>query len=83
LVNRLTEPAGALAGALELADEIRVHAPLALATSKRIIVESSDWPTDEAFVRQRPLVTAVEGSTDAREGALAFVEKRAPNWTGR
>ena len=83
LVNRLTEPAGALAGALELADEIRVQAPLALATSKRIIVESCDWSTDEAFERQRPLVDAIEGSADAREGALAFVEKRSPNWTGR
>lgn len=83
LVNRLTSRDGALAGAIALAEEICVNAPLALAMSKRIIVESADWQSMEAFDRQRPLVTAIESSADAREGALAFVEKRPPRWSGR
>ena len=83
LVNRLAAKSEALAVALQLAEAIRIHAPMALATSKRIVVESADWPSDQAFDRQRSFVAAIEGSADAREGALAFVEKRAPRWTGR
>ena len=37
LVNRLTEPGGALEAALELAERIAENAPLALAASKRIL----------------------------------------------
>jgi enoyl-CoA hydratase len=83
LVNRLTEPGGALAGARELAARITPNGPLAIAVSKRIITESVDWPTDEAFARQAPWIADIMSSADAREGAVAFAEKRAPVWTGR
>ena len=42
-VNRLAEPGAAVDVALELAEAMAVNAPLALAASKRIVVESSDW----------------------------------------
>jgi enoyl-CoA hydratase len=83
LVNRLTAPGEALAGALQLAHRITPNGPLALAVSKQIITESADWPTGEAFARQAPLLTAVMGSQDAQEGARAFAEKRPPVWQGR
>lgn len=82
LVNRLTEPGDALAAALELAAEIAANAPLALAASKQVLVRSADWPLDEQFARQEEIVDPVRKSADAREGALAFVEKRAPRWSG-
>jgi len=83
LVNRLTEPGQALDGALELAAAIGANGPLAVATSKRIVAESADWSNEEMFERQRPLVTPVLASADAREGAAAFAEKRKPVWTGK
>ncbi|MGW0594431.1 crotonase/enoyl-CoA hydratase family protein [Streptosporangium sp. NPDC002607] len=83
LVNRLAEPGGALRAALELAEEIAANAPLALAASKRVLVNSTDWPLDEKFDRQEEYVNPIRESADAKEGALAFVEKRAPRWTGR
>ena len=83
LVNRLTEPGGALEGALELAERIADNAPLALAASKRILQESVDWPDTEFFDRQEEIVAPVMRSEDAREGATAFAEKRPPIWKGR
>ncbi|SFO54915.1 MULTISPECIES: crotonase/enoyl-CoA hydratase family protein [Actinomadura] len=82
LVNRLTAPGEALAGALDLAAEVAANAPLALAASKHVLVRSADWPLDEQFDRQERVLDPVRRSADAREGALAFVEKRAPRWTG-
>jgi enoyl-CoA hydratase len=82
LVNRLAEPGGALASALQLADEVAANAPLALAASKQVLVRSVDWPLDEMFDRQEEYVNPVRESADAKEGARAFVEKRAPEWTG-
>jgi enoyl-CoA hydratase len=83
LVNRLTEPGEALAAALELADTIAANGPLAVAATKRIVTESADWPDSEYFERQAAFYDPVFSSEDAREGATAFAERRAPAWKGR
>ncbi|MGZ4172317.1 MAG: crotonase/enoyl-CoA hydratase family protein, partial [Solirubrobacteraceae bacterium] len=83
LVNRLTEPGGAVEAALELAETIAANGPLALAATKRILTESADWPDAEFFDRQEAIAAPVRDSDDAREGATAFAEKRAPVWKGR
>jgi enoyl-CoA hydratase len=83
LVNRLAEPGQALAVALELAENIAGNGPLALAATKRIMAESLDWPDAEFFDRQREIIDPVMASEDAREGSLAFAERRPPVWQGR
>ncbi len=83
LVNRLANPGGALQAALELAETIAANGPLALAATKRVLTESVDWPDAEFFARQGEIVGPVMSSEDAREGATAFAEKRAPVWKGR
>jgi enoyl-CoA hydratase len=83
LVNRLAEPGGAVDAALELAQAIAVNAPLALAASKRIVLEAPGWPQDELWQRQGEIAGPVFASDDAREGATAFAEKRAPVWKAR
>ena len=83
LINRLTEQGETVQTALELAAAIAVNGPLALAASKRILVESVDWAESEFFARQGEIAGPVMGSEDAREGAVAFAEKRDPVWKGR
>jgi enoyl-CoA hydratase len=83
LVNRLTSPGEALAGALELAAAIAANGPLAVRATKRILAESRAWPAGEAFDRQRSISEPVRASDDAKEGATAFREKRPPVWRGR
>lgn len=82
LINRITKPGAALAGALELAERITANAPMAIQSSKEVIVRSADWSSDEAFGKQYPILRRVLDSADAKEGARAFAEKRAPVWSG-
>ncbi len=82
LVAAVVAAGEALAGARELAARVAKGAPLALAASKRVIVESADWDSGEAFARQGEVIRPVFVSADAMEGAAAFAEKRAPVWRG-
>ena len=82
LINVLVEPGEALAEAKRMGREILANAPLSVELSKRVMVEQSDWPLDEMFARQDAVLGHLLRSNDAREGATAFVEKRAARWTG-
>lgn len=82
LVNKLVPAGEALSAAKDLAHKIALGAPLALAATKRVIVESADWPADQAFGRQSEIISPIFGSKDAMEGAMAFAEKRQPVWKG-
>ena len=83
LVNQVVADGTARAAALELALVIAQNAPLAVQVSKEVVHRSAEWPESEAFALQEPLVDPVRRSADAREGATAFAEKRAPRWQGR
>ncbi|MEO3787591.1 crotonase/enoyl-CoA hydratase family protein [Actinocorallia sp. B10E7] len=82
LVTEVTAPGKALEAALALAGTIAANAPLAVAATKEIIAASADWSSDEAFTKQNEIIHPVLTSADAREGAIAFAEKRPPVWRG-
>jgi enoyl-CoA hydratase len=82
LVNVLAEPGQVLDAAIELAEKITANGPLAVAATKRIIVESRAWSPEEMWDAQAKILAPVFMSNDAREGAVAFAEKRPPKWTG-
>jgi enoyl-CoA hydratase len=81
-VNVLAEDGHALDDALKLADRISKNGPLAIAASKEIVINSSEWSTSEMWQKQLEYLIPVFTSKDAQEGPRAFAEKRPPNWTG-
>jgi enoyl-CoA hydratase len=82
MVNVLAEPGGALEAAIELAQRITANGPLAVAATKQIIVESRGWSPETRFAEQNKILMPVFSSNDAKEGAIAFAEKRPARWTG-
>ncbi|WP_111511499.1 crotonase/enoyl-CoA hydratase family protein [Mycobacterium kyogaense] len=83
LVSRVSAPGSALTQARELAGEIAANGPLAIRASKYLVTQSDEWTLKESFPNQRDIVGQLMSSDDAKEGAKAFAEKRAPVWTGR
>jgi len=83
LVNRVVPAGTALEAAKELAATICANGPLAVKISKQVMVESAEWSSEEMWQKQGAMTLPVFTSQDAIEGATAFAEKRAPNWTGK
>jgi crotonobetainyl-CoA hydratase len=86
LVNRVVPQDQVVEAAIGLADAICGNAPLAVQASKRVAygVEDGRIPAEDEFWAH----SAAEGkalmrSADAKEGPLAFAEKRSPRWQGR
>jgi enoyl-CoA hydratase/carnithine racemase len=83
LVNRLTGPGGALAAAIELAENVcrsspaAVRATMAAIDAQTIDLDAAGWRATEEALR------AISDSDDLREGIAAFLQRREPRWTGR
>jgi enoyl-CoA hydratase/carnithine racemase len=83
LVNRLTEPGGALQGALELAERICANAPVSVRQSLRALEQVVSLTDETGWAATATATDNVRRTDDFREGRTAFFEKRSPNWTGR
>jgi methylglutaconyl-CoA hydratase len=80
MVNLVTHKEGCLSQAILLAQDLLKSGPQAIATTKRLLDEAMGRPHD---LRGAAAVSAaVRVSDEAREGILAFVEKRVPAWAG-
>jgi enoyl-CoA hydratase len=81
-INQITD-GPSIDAARTLAARIAENGPLALIASKAIIRDSHEWTDAEMWDRQAAYIEPVFSSSDAREGASAFAEKRKPNWQGK
>jgi len=82
LINAVVEPDEVLNTALDYARRIAANAPLGLAAVKELVRSSLTDP-EYASERLGYWQSLVFASDDAKEGAAAFMEKRAPAWQGR
>jgi enoyl-CoA hydratase len=83
LVNHVVPAGDLMTKALDLAHRIAANAPLAVQRVKHTAVAASGVPLADGFLIEDESKRIVMASDDAREGPRAFMEKRAPNYTGR
>jgi enoyl-CoA hydratase len=72
-----------LEAAYDYADRIAANAPLAIAATKQAALEGLALELEAAYENEARLNDMVFASQDAKEGPLAFAEKRPPVWQGR
>ncbi len=83
LIDHLVPKDAHLDKAFEIAVEIEKSAPLAVQKIKRAVTLGLDLPLPDALKLERELYLWLQDTEDAREGARAFAEKRAPQWKSR
>jgi E-phenylitaconyl-CoA hydratase len=83
LVNQVVRRAGLLDAAMDIARRVAGLAPLAVQATKELAVNSHDMPTATGLRLEATLVRLLQGSDDAREGALAWAQRRPPRYQGR
>ena len=83
LINRIVPADQLLATALAAADAIAANAPMAVRETRRGVREVLHLSLADAYRRQEEIGSALRSTDDAREAQRAFVEKRAPVWTGK
>jgi enoyl-CoA hydratase/carnithine racemase len=84
LANRALPAAEVLTAALDVARDIAVHtAPMSVALSKRLLWASPVLDREEIGYLETEYHRLVMGTPDAREGVLAWLERRDPKWMGK
>ena len=83
LLNEIVEPEELMARALDWAARICANAPLAVQATKESVIRGMSVTLEEAYGIEQELSRTIFATEDAKEGPLAFKEKRPPNWSAR
>jgi enoyl-CoA hydratase/carnithine racemase len=83
LVNRVVRAADLLGDAVALAAELAAKPPLTIAAALAAIHRGMDASIDDGLAIEEAAFARIVPTDDAREGVRAFVEKRAPSFSGR
>jgi enoyl-CoA hydratase len=82
-VNRVVPAEQVMEAAHQLADRILERAPLAVQMAKQLVNDGLDASLATAITQEMGMTATLYASDDAREGIGAFIEKRAPSFSGR
>jgi enoyl-CoA hydratase len=83
LIGRVVPDGEALNVALEIAEKIAANAPLSVMAIKRAVQESEGLTEAEGLKVELEIGVPIFGTSDAKEGTLAFKEKRTPHYEGK
>jgi len=83
LINRVVAKEELMPTAEAYARRIVENAPLAVRAIKELAVRSQDMHLSDGLRLESAIQQVLRSSEDAKEGPLAFAEKRRPVWTGR
>jgi enoyl-CoA hydratase len=82
LVAEVVEPERLLEAALAKAEQVARVAPLASSAMLRLLRTAMETPLEEGLTREQQELIGLYRTADAAEGIRAFMEKRAPRFTG-
>lgn len=82
-VNKVASTGQAVAEAIAFAGRINQNAPIAVRESLGVARQANDMSDDALFALGLEAQDRVMTTEDFVEGPRAFIEKRAPKWTGR
>ncbi len=83
MVNLVTEADQVIAEAVKLANRIAANAPLAVQASRRVAAKAFVDDDETLWRAGNKEFSGVAQTQDFKEGPLAFIEKRPPNWQGK
>ena len=83
LVTRAVAAADLDAAVADVTSEIAKKSPLTVGLGLRAFAAQDDLDLEKALPLLRDRLAECLGTEDAREGLMAFLEKRAPIWKGR
>ncbi len=83
IVNRVVSPEDLDGEVQRLVESLGSRSPIAVRQGLRAYAVQGDMALDEALPMLRTALVELLGTEDAHEGLTAYMDKRAPRWTGR
>lgn len=83
LANKVVPKADVMTAAREMAAKMVSKSPLVLKLLKRTLNSGGEMPLSAALAHEQAMIGLVLDTADSKEGCGAFLEKRAPKFTGR
>ena len=83
LVSLLVPSEATVDAALELGSRIAAMPPLAIRAAKAAILDADERGLRDGLAREREAFFGLFDTADQTEGMAAFIQKRAPVWSGR
>nr|WP_295469447.1 enoyl-CoA hydratase/isomerase family protein [Mesorhizobium sp.] len=82
LIEACVPPEALMETAMSFARELAAKSPTAMRYAKQTMNTISEMPARESYRFEQNMTAELSKTPDAREAVLAFMEKRAPNFTG-